>query len=95
MMPSSIPSIDQIVADLVAGRCNAQQANVWLHANVRLAEERVVREDLLDRYAGRAMQGMLAGTLADGSEFDNETSPGKVAEAAFAMARAMLRERTR
>lgn len=48
-----------------------------------------------DWFAGKAVQGMLAGALADGSAFDAQKDPEIFAHMAGLMADAMLAERAK
>ena len=50
-----IPTIEQIVSDVVHGLCSRAQAIEWLHKHVELAEKRVDLSDLRDMFAGQAI----------------------------------------
>jgi hypothetical protein len=50
---------------------------------------------LRDWFAGQALAGMLAGAMADGSEFNLADDPTKFARATYRIADAMLAQRER
>lgn len=52
-----IPSIEQIVADLVAGDCSQAEAIEWLNQHVAMASEEF---NVRQHFAGLAMQGAIA-----------------------------------
>ena len=79
-----IPSIDAIVAGLVAGKYTPQQATEWLNKHVELA----LGDDLRDHFAGQWLMGYVASPIAADMPYSH------AAKAAYEMADAMLKART-
>lgn len=82
-----IPSIEDILAMLLAGECAKEQALQWINRHVEMASE---SDALRDHFAGLALQGVLAQScgVAMGSD------PAFVAKYAFAAADAMIEARS-
>ena len=89
-----IPTIEDIVADLLAGTMTKEQAVHWLYQHMENA-------DLRDQFAAQAVQGLLANSGGPvqqngmtGWNFTNCT-PQNVAALAYEMANEMLEERSK
>ena len=80
-----IPSIEDIVAGVEAGKYTTQQAIAWLNKHVELA----LGDDLRDHFAGLAMQGTYTNPISATRE-----EKAYIAQHAYAMADAMLKART-
>lgn len=84
-----IPTIEQIVEDLIAGVVTARQAIGWLHQHAELASN-----ELRDMFACAALQGLLANSFNDGvNQPLSLTSFAKTAELAYKQADEMLKRR--
>ena len=84
-----IPDINQIIEGLLSGQYSREQAMEWIEQHLELACE---SGGLRDHFAGLAMQGLLAGSMADGSPMV-EGDDGRLSKAAFVIADAMLKAR--
>jgi hypothetical protein len=79
-----IPTIEQIVEDLLAGTITKQQAVGWLHQHAEGAAN-----DMRDMFAGAALQGLCGGTPGA------HLVPPNAATLAYEYADAMLAARDR
>ena len=59
-----IPTIEQIVTDLLAGSCTQEQAVAWLEQHVTSAIESMASGDRRETLAAMAMQGLLSNLAA-------------------------------
>lgn len=83
-----IPTIEQIIEDLLAGTISKQQAIGWLHQHAEGAAN-----DLRDHFASQALTGMLSYYNRETGDFHTNSSFQKNAEYAYAQADAMLTAR--
>jgi hypothetical protein len=90
-----IPSIEDILADLMDGSITREKAIAWIEAHLRLTEE-TASESMRDGFAAAAMQGLLAypGSEAAGN-WQNNSTPGDVYTQAYVYADAMIEARAK
>jgi hypothetical protein len=88
-----IPTIEQIMSNLLDGSITREKALAWIEAHLRLAEE-TASESMRDGFAAAAMQGLLAypGSETAGN-WQNNSTPGDVSAQAYVYADAMLKAR--
>jgi hypothetical protein len=85
-----IPTIEQIVEDLLAGTISRRQAIGWLHQHAEGAAN-----ELRDMFACAALQGMLGNSYNDGVNKPLSVATNlDMAEMAYAQADAMLKRRS-
>lgn len=86
-----IPTIEQIIEDLLAGAITKQQAVGWLHQHAEDAG-RWLRDD----FAAAALTGFLANSFNDGENKPlSHAGRNEIASMAYAQADAMLARRGR
>jgi hypothetical protein len=89
-----IPTIEQIIEDLMAGTINKSLAIVWLHAHAEGAAN-----DLRDHFAGLAMQAMTSDikrviSLCDEAKRQKHSYAEEVALQSYVLSDEMLKERS-
>lgn len=82
-----IPTIETIVADLLAGTITKEQAIAWLNQHAEGADQ-----ELRDCFAMQAMQGVIVTCAAD-TRLPGQSHAEYFARLAYEQADAMLKER--
>jgi hypothetical protein len=70
-----IPTIEDIIAGLIAGRYNAEQAEAWISRHVEIATDEIA---LRDHFAGAALPAVITACASD------TRKPGEAQEEYFA-----------